>query len=136
VCQVDTGGDNYQPPKTLKSEDKMEKRQHLRIEMENLSVDVADGVGFFRGKVSDVSRFGVCIADLPKRLNGDATKMTIVISGRGGHFKMDVRPRWYTHGGVMKSVGVEIIDATPNWREFVTNIEPALQKEVWNEIRL
>jgi hypothetical protein len=114
----------------------MEKRQHLRIAMESLSVDVADGVGFFQGAVSDVSRFGVCMTDLPKRLNGDATKMTIVISGKSGHFKMNVRPRWYTHGGVRKSVGVEIIDAAPDWREFVMSFEPVLQKDVWGEIRL
>lgn len=102
----------------------MEKRQHLRIAMENLSVDVADGVGFFRGVVSDVSRFGVCMTDLSKRLTGDANKMTIVVSGQGGHFKMKVRPRWYTHGGERKSVGVEIIDVTPDWTEFVIGFEP------------
>jgi len=114
----------------------MEKRKHLRIAMENLSVDIADGVGFFQGMVSDVSRFGICMTDLPKRINGDAEKMTIVVSGRAGHFKMNVRPRWYTRGSARRSVGVEIMDVPWGWNEFVKNFEPVFHKDVWDQIRL
>jgi hypothetical protein len=81
----------------------MEKRQHLRVAKENLSVDVAYGSRFFHGQISDISRFGVCITDLSKQLDGDVKKMTIVVSGQGEHVKMNVRPRWYTHGGARKS---------------------------------
>ena len=104
--------------------------------MENLSVDIADGVGFFQGMVSDVSRFGICMTDLPKRINGDAEKMTIVVSGRAGHFKMNVRPRWYTRGSARRSVGVEIMDVPWGWNEFVKNFEPVFHKDVWDQIRL
>ena len=114
----------------------MEKRKHLRIAMENLSVDIADGVGFFQGMVSDVSRFGICMTDLPKRINGDAEKMTIVVSGRAGHFKMNVRPRWYTQGGARRFVGVEIMDVPRDWIEFVMNFEALLHNDIKGEIRL
>ena len=118
----------------------MEKRQHLRIAMENLSVDVSDGAGFFQGMVSDISRFGMCLTDLPKRVNGDAEKITIVVSRRGIHFRMNVRPRWYTHtdGGARKSFGAEILAAPLGWTEFVMNYEPLqfLCKDASGEIRL
>jgi hypothetical protein len=114
----------------------MEKRQHLRVAKDNLSVDVAYGTGFFRGLVSDISRFGVCITDLSKQLDGDVGKMTIVVSGQGEHFKMNVRPRWYTHGGARKSVGVEIMNIPWGWTEFVMNFEPAIENDVWGEVRL
>jgi hypothetical protein len=114
----------------------MEKREHLRMAIENLSVDVADGVGFFQGMVSDISRFGICMADLSKRINGDAKRMTIVVSGKAGHFRMDVRPRWYTHGSSRHYVGAEIITVPIGWTEFVMNFEPALHEGAQSEIRL
>jgi hypothetical protein len=113
----------------------MERRRYQRVAIDNLLVDVADGSGFFRGLVSDVSRFGVCISDLPQRLNADGD-MTIVVSGKGGNYKMNVRPRWYCHGNARKSVGVEIINIPKGWVEFVANFEPLLNKEEWGEIRL
>ena len=102
----------------------------------NLSVDVSDGVGFFPGVVSDVSRIGIGMSDLPKRLDGDVKRMTIVVSVPGEHFKMNVRPRWSTKDGVRKSVGVEIMSAPYGWTEFVMNFEAVLHQEVKGEIRL
>lgn len=104
--------------------------------MDGLFVDVADGAGFYRGVISDISRFGICMGDLPPRLNAAAEKMTIVVSGKGGSFKMNVSPRWYCQGNAGKSVGAEILHSPPDWLKFVMNFEPILDKEVWGEIRL
>jgi len=114
----------------------MEKRRHPRMMIKNFSVDISDGVGFFQGMVFDISRFGVGISELPKRIDGSAKKMTVVISGRGENFKMKVRPKWYTHGGVTKSIGAEIINAPWGWTEFVMDLEPPLPKDIWDGIRL
>jgi hypothetical protein len=111
----------------------MEKRRYQRIAIENLSVDVADGVGFFQGMVSDISRSGICMTDLSERLNGDVKKMTVVVSGKGANFRMNVRPRWYTHGGVRKIVGVEMINAPVGWAEFVIGVEPVFQQDILDE---
>jgi hypothetical protein len=118
------------------SEGGMEKRIHPRISMDNISVDVTDGVGSFRGLVSDISRFGVCLTDLPKKLNGSVSKMIVVVSAKEQHFKMSIKPRWYTDGGVTKSVGALILNAPLGWTEFVMGFEPVIQKDVWGEIRL
>jgi hypothetical protein len=119
-----------------KSGEKMEKRKYPRMGIRSLSVDVSDGVGFFPGVVSDVSRVGLGMSDLSKRLNGDVKKMTIVVSARGEHFKMNVQPKWSTQDGPRKSVGVEIMSAPYGWTEFVMNFEPVFHDDVWGEVRL
>jgi hypothetical protein len=114
----------------------MDRRKHQRLAIDSLSVDVADGSGFFKGQVTDISRLGLCMSDLPKQLKADADNMTIVVSGNGNHFKMNVRPRWYCHGNARKSVGLEIIDVQQDWVNFVMNFEPILNQDVWGEIRI
>jgi hypothetical protein len=114
----------------------MEKRKFPRMGMTNLSIDVSDGVGSFPGIVTDVSRFGLGITDLPKRLDTEAKKMTIVVSVHGGHFKMKVRPRWSVRDGLRKNVGVEISNAPWGWTEFVMEFEPVFNDDVWGEVRL
>jgi hypothetical protein len=113
----------------------MEKRKHPRMGMSNLSVDVADGIGIYLGMVSNISRTGLSMTDLPKRFNGSVKKMTIIVSAKGRHFKMNVSPIWYSDEGSTKSVGVEIFTPSPNWIEFVMKFEPVRQ-DVWGEIRL
>jgi hypothetical protein len=104
--------------------------------MSQISIDVSDGIGSFPGVVRDVSRFGIGITDLPKRLDTSGKRMTIVVMGRGGHFKMRVNPRWSVPDGLRKNVGVEIPNAPWGWTEFVMGFEPA-DEDVWsNEINL
>jgi hypothetical protein len=114
----------------------MEKRKNLRIPMKNLWVDIADGVGFSQGVVSDVSRFGICMTGMPKRLNGDAERMTVVVSGNVGRFTLNVKTKWHTYGGTRRFVGVEIMDVPGDWIEFVSNSEALIHKDVKGEIRL
>ena len=114
----------------------MEKRKNLRIPMKNLWVDIADGFGFSQGVVSDVSRFGICMTGMPKRLNEDAERMTVVVSGNVGRFTMNVRTKWYTHGDARRFVGVEILDVPKDWIELVMNFEAILHQDVKGEICL
>jgi hypothetical protein len=114
----------------------MEKRNHPRIALKNFSVDASDGVGFFQGVISDASRFGLCITDLPKRLNGQAQKMKIIISGPGRNFKMTVRPRWSTDDDGGKSVGAEILNPPWGWTEFIMKFEPQRSEDVWATVSL
>jgi len=114
----------------------MEKRKHVRMPIKNLSADIADENGFFQGEVSDVSRFGLCMTDLPKRMNVEAKRLMVVVSGKAGHFKMKVRPRWHTCDGARRSVGVEIMTLPLGWTEFVMNCEPVPPEVGWGEIHL
>ena len=117
-------------------ERKMEKRKHPRMGMDNLTVDVTDGVGVYKGMVSDISRFGVCLTELQKTLNGNVKNMTILVSSRGKHYKMMIQPKWYTDGGGTKSLGAEILNVPPGWEEFVTGFEPEVHEDVRPETHL
>lgn len=101
----------------------MEKRNHPRIPLKNLSVDASDGFGFSQGRISDVSRLGVCMTDLPETLNGQVNKMIAIIRGQGKSFKMIVRPKWSTTDGVSQSVGAEIVNPPGTWMEFIMKFE-------------
>ena len=103
--------------------------------MGNLPIDVADGSGFFQGVVSDISRSGLCMTDLSERLDGDVEKLTVVVSGKEASFRMNVRPRWYTYGGVTKTIGVEVINAPLGWMEFVLDVEPVFHQDLLDEMR-
>ncbi len=102
----------------------MEKRRHQRMPVKNLWADVSDGKGFFSGIVTDLSRFGLRMVDLPGKLDNNSQRLSLVISGHGKNFKMLVRPRCSRKEVNQKSVGVEIINAPWGWTEFVMDFEP------------
>lgn len=112
----------------------MEKRRHQRIEIKNFWADVSDGKGFFSGVVTNLSRFGLGMTDLPAKLDSNQ-RLSIVISGHGRNFKMLVKPRWAQKESMQKSVGVEIMNAPWGWTEFIMQMETP-PDDVWGEITL
>lgn len=115
----------------------MDKREHRRVEMQGLSGDISDGIGFFPGIISDISRYGMRITDLPKRVNSNARRMTVVVSGHGRNFKMLVHPKWTEETGLRKMVGFEIVNTPWEWTDFVMKNEPKPADEnVWDVINI
>jgi hypothetical protein len=114
----------------------MEHRKHQRIELKHYCVDAADGGGFFQGVVGDVSKFGLSLLGLSTRINLGAKKMTIVVSGQGNNFRMNIRPRWTKTDGASKSIGAEILDPPWGWTEFVMSLEPQVDQDVWASVTL
>ena len=113
----------------------MEKRRHQRMLVNSLQVDIYDGQGFFSGTVADLSRFGLKLDDVPKKLDEKAKRFSIIVSGHGQHFKMQARSRWVQRKSLSKKVGLEIINAPWGWTEFVMKLEPALG-DVWGEVTI
>jgi hypothetical protein len=109
----------------------MEKRKFQRIAINNLTVNVSDGIGVFPGMISDVSKFGIGMHDLSRKLHGDVKKMTVVISGPKVHYKMDVKPKWSVKDSLRESVGAEILNAPWSWTEFIKQFEPEIEDDVW-----
>lgn len=110
------------------------KRAYQRIRVQDFQVDISDGVGFFPGVVSDISRFGVGMVDLPKRVNETVDRMTVVITGLGKTFKMVVKPKWSEQNGLRKKIGCEIMNTPYTWTDFVLRIEPREDKSFNDEI--
>jgi hypothetical protein len=112
----------------------MEKRRHQRMTINNLWADVSDGKGFYSGMVTDLSRFGLRLTDLPLRCD-TSQRLSIVVSGQGKNFKMLARPCWTKKDSTQKIVGVEIMNASWGWTEFVMSHEPP-PVDVWGEVAL
>lgn len=113
----------------------MDNRRYQRVDVSGYSADISDGVGFYPGVISDISRAGVGMSDLPKRIDDTTRKMIVVVSGPGVNFKMLIRPKWSVEVGFQKIVGFEILNIPWAWTEFVMRFEEEPEEDVW-EINL
>ncbi len=105
------------------------------MESVNLIIDISDGLGAFTGSINNLSRFGLCLNDLPANLDQNAKRLSIVVSGHGKNFRMLATPRWAVQGNYKKNIGVEIVNAPWGWTEFVMSMEPAIPDQWIEEIR-
>jgi len=102
----------------------MNKRRTPRIQVPNLVVDVSDGISFFSGTASDVSRYGILLNDIPKKINEQAASLSITNSVNGIIFKkMKGIPTWVSENKFRKKIGVHIPAPTSSWIAFVKNFE-------------
>lgn len=113
-------------------ESAMNKRKNKRVDVDDLTVDVSDGIGFCSGSAKDISKFGMCLVDMAKKLGTDAENLTVVISGKNRRFKMKVKPKWQEEDGLSKKIGAEIDNAPWEWTEFVLDLDDDdEEKDVW-----
>ena len=93
--------------------------------MPDLVADISDGVASFSGNVSDVSRYGMLLDDIPGIFNEKQKQLSIVLSINGIYFKkMKGIPRWASRNNLRKRMGIHIPKASPSWTVFVKNLEP------------
>lgn len=105
-------------------------RKHFRVGGEGLEVDISDDVGFCTARVRDVSRFGICLSDMPRELHVKDGEFLLVISGQGQRFRMNGRGKWHKTEGLEKVIGVELRDTPWAWTTFISSVEPT-QDDVW-----
>lgn len=115
--------------------DEMEKRIHPRIEGTKYLVNVSDGQKFFSGYADNLSRSGLRLEDIPKKLDHTARRLSVVLSGEDQSFKMLTRPCWTQEERSSKIIGLEIINAPWGWAEFVMAREPAFETP-WAETEI
>lgn len=105
----------------------IEKRKYPRIVISGMYFDVSDGFGCCSGVVHDISQFGLCLAQLAKRLGKNTDTYMVVASQGDKYFKFRVRPRWERIGRLNKKVGVEIDEVPHQWTEYVLLLERTLR---------
>lgn len=88
-----------------------------------MSIDVSDGIGSCSGLVSDISRHGMCLANLATIIGKKTDTYTVVVSKDDRYFKFRVRSRWATIERLNKKMGVEIPDAPTKWTDYVMTLE-------------
>ena len=99
----------------------------------NIEADISDGKGFFSGVVQDISRFGLSISDVPKRLDKSADIYSVILDGPGTHFKLLARPIWEDDDGISKTIGAQIENSPWTWTEFVMRHEPENGEDDWQQ---
>lgn len=108
----------------------MNKRRYQRIEVQNLVANISDGVNSFSGTVSDVSRDGMLLTDIPHGLNRELENLSILVTAKGKNFRMLVVPKWVGGSESDKRMGLEILDVPLDWTVFVMNCEPT-DEDMW-----
>ena len=93
------------------------------MELTDMTADISDGRGFFAGTVHDVSRFGLALDNIPAKMDSHTDFLTIIVDGRGSHFRLKIRPRWESVTGHRKCLGGLIENAPFDWNEFVMRLE-------------
>jgi len=106
------------------------KRSHFRLDVRGMEADISDDIGFCSAQVKDISRFGVCLSEIPRKLRLKGDKFLIIISDQEHRFKMHVQGRWEQEDGFDTIMGVGIINAPWSWTHFLSTMKPA-EDDVW-----
>ncbi len=85
----------------------------------HIDADVSDGRLCFRGAVSNVSRKGLMMQNIPKPFNFYSKKWITVISNTGKNFKLLIKPRWSKAQEEGKTIGFQIISPPLAWTRFI-----------------
>jgi len=101
----------------------MEHRKYPRLNAAEMDISISDKIGFSSGTVKDVSRFGVCITDIPRRLQLENDCITVIINNRDKRFKLQLKPQWEKQDGLTIATGTIIDEAPWEWAELIMEME-------------
>jgi hypothetical protein len=102
----------------------IEQRKYVRLNAMGMEVDIADRIGFCTGTIKDISRFGVCITDIPRKVRTKNNFISVVISTKDKHFKLQLRPQWEKQEGLTMVTGTIIDEAPLDWTKMIMQLEP------------
>lgn len=107
------------------------KRKHRRAEVSGFVGNFVSGNLVCAGDVQDISLGGFRIKDIPQSFGTEKHAYTIVLSGRGKHFRVLAKPCWKKEGSEKSNVdiGFKILDAPWEWVEFTTKEIPEFDYE-------
>lgn len=101
----------------------MEHRQHIRTNMTGMTAYISDQAGLCSGTLKDMSRFGICISDIPRKLQTNNGVFNAVINGRGYNFRLQLKEKWKEENGQTIIVGAGIDNAPWGWTEMTLRHE-------------
>ncbi|MDA3834615.1 MAG: PilZ domain-containing protein [Spirochaetales bacterium] len=93
-----------------------------------MTVTLGAGNFMFEGMVTNISRNGFMVADVPKRFDPEEGKVSALITCRQGTFKMNVKPTWVNSGGMEQDVGFEILGYEEEWTKLLNLLDPINRK--------
>ncbi len=99
--------------------------------MQETEVHISDDIGFCSASIANISRSGICLFDMSRKLRVKGDNFLIVISVQGHRFKTLAQSRWGTDQRLDTALGVELKNIPCDWIEFVSTMEPA-EDDVWS----
>lgn len=112
------------------NEVKMSKRRDQRVEVQNIIANLSDGVNSCSGTVSNISRFGILLHDIPQSFKSAENKLSIIVTAKGKDFKMQVEPKWVSGDKSEKKMGLAILAPPMGWTLYAMIHEPA-DEDIW-----
>jgi hypothetical protein len=109
----------------------MEQRAYNRFNTVDMKIDISDKVGSITGNVKDVSRYGVCVTNMPRKLFTHKNGVTAIISMREKRFRLQLIPQWEKQSGLSMVTGAIIDDAPSDWTKMVMLLERE-EEELWS----
>lgn len=111
----------------------MERRKSNRIEIDDLIADVSDGTGFCTGLANYISKSGLCLMNMNKKIGLENERLTVVVTAKDKVIKMSAIARWDAEmdNGFGRKIGVEIENAPWAWTEFILDHDDQQEKDVW-----
>ena len=91
-----------------------------------LDSHISDGKHMFNGIVSNISKNGIKLVNIPKKFDTASTSYVAVVSSKGKNFKFHVLPRWQKEDKNYKEVGLKIVSPPLKWISFMKDLENAI----------
>ena len=101
----------------------MEHRKYPRLSAAGMDISISDKIGFSTGTVKDISRFGVCITDIPRKLQPKNDCITVIINNRDKRFKLQLKPQWEKQDGLTMATGTVIDEVPWEWATLIMQLE-------------
>ncbi len=103
--------------------DATEQRKYTRLNAAGMDISISDKIGFSTGMLKDISRFGICITDLPRQLQPEDGYVTVIIIAKEKHFKLRLKPQWEKQEGLTMTAGAAIDNVPWDWTDLIMRLE-------------
>ncbi len=103
-----------------------ENRSRPRVHVEGREACIAEECVCSRATVSDFSRHGICLKDVPQKKHLAASSFRLVFRTRQQDYMVIARPVWKRLTGKGYIIGAEIDRIPEAWKNFVTGLTGSL----------
>jgi hypothetical protein len=101
---------------------KPEKRERSRIRLEKGVACIAAASDCCRAKVSDISRHGLCLSNIPGNMRLESSPWRVVFRTRQKDYTLTVRPIWKKMAGKEYVIGAELDQISTEWQDLIKGL--------------
>ena len=99
-----------------------EKRSRLRIHLKEGCAYIDDECDCCKVLVSNISKRGVCLLNVPKKMYLESNTFKVVFRTRQKDYTVMARPVWKRMAGMGYMIGAEIDRVPTEWKNLVTGL--------------